>query len=295
MNWKHASLRALGWRVTLLGAVAGLWAALLYEGAVLLMAQWPLPWIGPFLPAVVLGLGLGALLAPIGSLVDRYPHRAAKAALLGALLGVAASGAGLLLLYAVVQLAGAERPQWVSWPTVPAVLALQGAAVGFASGMAGGRSKLALRRAGHGLLAGAVLGVPFAGGLFWFGDSAWQPLAGYALWGSVLAGWIFWGERRFARRWLRLVTGPGEDTLIPLTASLVTVGRLESNDVPLLHHREVFPLHCQLRREAGHYKIVDEEQGGLVLVNYRQVQEHALKPGDLLKIGSALLQYGEGR
>jgi hypothetical protein len=29
------------------------------------------------------------------------------------------------------------------------------------------------------------------------------------------------------------------------------------------------------------------------MVNFRQVQEQVLKAGDLVKIGSALLQYGE--
>ncbi len=41
------------------------------------------------------------------------------------------------------------------------------------------------------------------------------------------------------------------------------------------------------------YQIGHPEENGVVLVNYREVHDHTLRPGDIVKIGSALLQYGE--
>ncbi len=112
-------------------------------------------------------------------------------------------------------------------------------------------------------------------------------------WSALLALILFWWEKRGARRWLRLLTGPGEDSIFPLDGPEITLGKHERNDIPLLHYREIYPFHCVLRWQRDHYEIADSEQGGMVLVNYRQVQDQALRAGDLVKIGSALLQYGE--
>ena len=122
---------------------------------------------------------------------------------------------------------------------------------------------------------------------------AWAVLAALVVWSGTLALLLHWSERRRARRWLRLLSGPGEDRIIPLQGGPLTLGRNERNDIPLLDFHEIYPYHCELRWASDHYDIVDNERGGIVLVNFRQVQEHALKSGDLIKIGTALLQYGE--
>ena len=83
------------------------------------------------------------------------------------------------------------------------------------------------------------------------------------------------------------------DSIFPLRGRRLWLGKSERNDVPLTDFQEVYPFHCELRWSGDHYDIADSEQGGVVLVNYRQVQDYALRPGDLIKVGSALLQYGE--
>jgi hypothetical protein len=55
----------------------------------------------------------------------------------------------------------------------------------------------------------------------------------------------------------------------------------------------LYPFHCTLRRDGKHFELADEDQGGSVLVNFRQAQNQTLKSGDLVKIGTALFQYGE--
>jgi len=294
MDWKSTALRALGLKALLLGAVAGLWASLLGELARALLPAPSDPLLSA-VPLLALGLTLGALLAPADSLLNRFPRRAARAALAGGVLGALAAllgHGGLGLLHAALP---AQGPRWLGGAGFSAQMALFGAAVGFASAMGGARWALARRRAAHGLWAGALLGGLLAALLAVAGDRAGVYPAGLAAWAALLAWLLFWRELRFARRWLRVVSGPGEDSLFPLLGNKVTLGRLESNDIPLPHHREVFPRHCLLTRGDGAYRIIDEEQGGLVLVNFRQTQEQTLKPGDLLKVGTALLQYGEAK
>ncbi|MDH4225076.1 MAG: FHA domain-containing protein, partial [Deltaproteobacteria bacterium] len=114
------------------------------------------------------------------------------------------------------------------------------------------------------------------------------------LWGGGMALLGMTPRRLFSKRWLRVLMGAHEDYIFPLQGKTITLGKLESNDIPLLGSEEVFPRHCEIRWVADHYEIIDDEQGGVVLVNFRPIQNHPLKPGDLIKVGSALLQYGEG-
>jgi Inner membrane component of T3SS, cytoplasmic domain len=293
MNWRKVALNGLRWKLLALGAVAGLWGSLLHEAVALLPAArgWQLP--HALLAGAALGLGLGLFLGPADALLHHYFRRALKTAVAGALLGALLGAAG-----AALQLAGARVEAWpgvtpahLAWLGLGLTLGLIGAAGGLAATLGEGHRRLGRTLAG--LLAGALLGGALAAAAQAVADDAWALLGALVLWGALLALTLYWWPRRWARRWLRLLTGPGEDDIFPLRGGHITLGKNERNDIPLREFQEIFPYHCALRWATDHYEIVDNEQGGIVLVNYRQVQEHALKPGDLIKIGSALLQYGE--
>lgn len=300
MNWKKVALNALRWKMLVLGAAGGLWGSLLHESALLLPDGPGGPTGRLLLAGAALGLGLGVWLAPVNALLRHYLRRGLKAALAGALLGALLGALGAALRAGLLRSAATLGSAW-AWATPP-VLAVAGlalmlgliaAAAGLAAGLVAERNGRVLRRGLLGLLGGAALGVPvgLVAEAAW--GEAWLVLAALVGWSALLALSLHWWELRRARRWLRLLTGPGEDDIFPLAAGHMTLGKHERNDIPLLHFQEVYPYHCELRWSADHYDIVDNEQGGVVLVNYRQVQEHALKPGDLVKIGTALLQYGE--
>jgi hypothetical protein len=298
MNWKNLSLRRLRWKTLLLGGMAGVWGAFLEESARVLVALAKGPAELSVLPQVLLGLGLGLALAPMGELLRHSWSRGWKAAalggLLGALVGLAQGGVAVLILprLGVVPLPGlpgllgrvAEGALW---------LGLFAGAAGLGSGLALRNRALALRRLRSGVLAGLILGIaPAAAELLW-PQQHWFQLGAFFLWGAIVAQVLFWMEMRFARHWMRVLTGPGEDEFYPLINSTVRLGKADSNEIPLPHYQEVFPVHCQLQWKKDHYDIIDDELGGTVFVNFRQVQEQTLKSGDLVKIGSALLQYGE--
>ena len=301
MNWKSVTLQSQLWRMLALGAAAGLWAAFLAEGALLLAEG--LPWLRTFLPVLVLGLVFGALFAPIGEYLNRHFRRAAKAALLGGLLGGLAGllGFALIALLTDVQArnaGGAAGAVALSaplrWAWFGTSLAITAAAAALASSLARPHWARGLRRALRAAVGGAALGIPLAALGTAAGGNPWMLAAGMGGWGALMTLAVFWLEQRMARRWLRVLIGPGEERFFPLDKRRITLGRVESNDIPLLEGQEVYPHHCEIKWNHDHYEIVDDEQGGVVLVNFRQVQEHPLKPGDLVKIGSVLLQYGEG-
>ena len=293
------ALGSLRWKLLALGAAAGLWGSLLHESALLLPGseRWEL--LRALLSGGALGLGIGVLLAPADALLHHYLRRALRSALAGALLG---GLLGVLGTAAQVALQDADAAIGAQWPWATPIR-LEAAGLVLTLGLVGAGSALAAnlfpsrRHALRQVLLGGIVGMALAALLVpLLGAAAFDPwavLSALAVWSGLLALVLHGWARRRARRWLRLVTGPGEDSIFPLQGRQVTLGKHERNDIPLVDFQEIFPFHCELRWAADHYEIVDNEQGGVVLVNFRQVQEHALRPGDLVKIGSALLQYGE--
>lgn len=297
MNWKSVSLNALRWRLLLLGVTAGLWGGVLRESALWLPGA--VPTAPLLLGGLGLGLGLGALLAPAEALVLRYYRRAWRLALAGALLGaglgLAAAAADLWLLDTLRR--ASPQAGWLRTLAVDAGLILTLGLAGGGSGIAAGLYPVRRARMWRGGLIGLVLGVLLGAAVIAVAAlaayDAWALLALLAGWGAVMALALHWWRRRRAARWLRLLTGSNAESVFPLEGTRMRLGKNQRNDVPLTDFQEVYPYHCEIRWVGDHYEIVDNEQGGVVLVNYRQVQEHALRPGDLIKIGTALLQYGE--
>ncbi len=301
MNWMRASLNRWRANTLLLGAIAGIWASLFHQLLLWLTSEMAAGALPSALVGMAFGAGMCGGLASAEDLINRCLKRALKSAFFGAVLGIVAGGVSFVLLETLVTPAARVdvrnfAPEGIApWLGIPPIMGLVGAAAGLAAGYAAGRGPKALRRMAAGAGTGVVAGIPLALVLAFTREVGWvMPLA-FAGWGAAVAFGMFWGERRFARRWLRVLTGPGEDNFYPLSAPWITMGKLESNDIPLLDYQEVFPYHCRLQWQNGHYRIVDGEQGGTVLVNYRQINDQALKSGDLVKIGSALLQYGEAQ
>lgn len=302
MNWRSIWLRGQVWQYALLGAMSGLWAAFAYEGVQsLVVGLWGpgLSVLPALLPGTALGAFLGGTFASLDEFMGHYPRRALRTGGSGALLGALGGLAGLGPLGLLVPVAGAsaavpltEGALW-HWGLFAPALGVVAAAACFASGLGVGQTRLGVQRAGWGFVGGAVTGAVLAAGFALANPVSWLHLGGFAAWGAVLAVIVYWREKRFARHWLRVLTGPGEDRILPLRGLEIRLGKLESNEIPLPGYQEIHPVHCQMRWTGEHYQIIDDETGGTVLVNFRQVQEQVLKTGDLVKIGSALLQYGE--
>lgn len=58
-----------------------------------------------------------------------------------------------------------------------------------------------------------------------------------------------------------------------------------------LHDPKVAPAHCEIRRMAHGFKLVDLETTAGTLVNDHSVNQHFLKDGDVIKIGGARITY----
>jgi hypothetical protein len=133
----------------------------------------------------------------------------------------------------------------------PVALGILSGTTALASGLAIGQGGLGLRRAiwgsASGFVGGALLAVVFA----YLPASPWIHLIGFALWSALAALAVYWREKRYAARWLRVLTGPGEDRILPLLGTELRLGKLESNEIPLPFYQEIYPVHSSCAGPAS--------------------------------------------
>ncbi len=93
--------------------------------------------------------------------------------------------------------------------------------------------------------------------------------------------------------YLRILTGRNEGQVYLLDRDVFSLGYLPENDIILRGYSEVCENHAYIVKNNDYYSIVNDYPGGQVFVNYRLVEQQNMKHGDIIKIGTALLQYGE--
>jgi hypothetical protein len=92
---------------------------------------------------------------------------------------------------------------------------------------------------------------------------------------------------------LRVVSGKQEGQIFLLDQNRFTLGYGSQNDFIMKGYSEVCELHANILKKGKEVIIENADEGGEVLVNYRLVDQQSMKKGDVIKIGTALLQYYE--
>lgn len=77
---------------------------------------------------------------------------------------------------------------------------------------------------------------------------------------------------------------------VPLSTSLVNIGRADHNDI-ILDDPHVSRHHAQIRLRWGVYTLFDVESAAGTFVNEVRVREHRLQNGDTIRLGQSLLLY----
>lgn len=104
-------------------------------------------------------------------------------------------------------------------------------------------------------------------------------------------------ERLSAERagapFLVLRDGAGRQQLLRLEGDRLSVGRAESNGVPLPWDTEVSRLHAELERIAGEWTLVDDglSRNGTYVNGTRVSGRARLRDGDVIRIGQTTLAY----
>jgi serine/threonine protein kinase len=93
---------------------------------------------------------------------------------------------------------------------------------------------------------------------------------------------------------LVVVAGPDEGRAFPLGDEAVLLGRSRATDTHLIDPH-VSRVHCEIKRDHDHYLVTDFESPGGTFVNGKRITQHALTPGDLIRIGATHLQFEEDK
>ncbi len=102
------------------------------------------------------------------------------------------------------------------------------------------------------------------------------------------------GSPQSGRRAFLVVATDGQSPVrFDLGGPLITVGRASDNDV-IVDDPLVSRHHCQLKLQHGAYGLVDLGSRNGSMVNGQAVQQVALGPGDLIRIGNTSIEFGVG-
>ena len=72
------------------------------------------------------------------------------------------------------------------------------------------------------------------------------------------------------------------------------IGRRVDNDI-VLDLPSISRQHAQIRWRQRYFVLYDVSSHGRTYVNGSQIQEHILRPGDVIALSDLFLVYGEGR
>ncbi len=81
---------------------------------------------------------------------------------------------------------------------------------------------------------------------------------------------------------------------IPLDRPVMRIGRRVENDI-MLDSPAISRQHVQIRWRQGYFVLYDVSGHSRTSVNGEPVQEHVLRPGDVIALSDIFLVYGEGR
>ena len=91
---------------------------------------------------------------------------------------------------------------------------------------------------------------------------------------------------------LRILRGPMVDTIFPLGAKTITIGRSPNCDI-CLNDMTVSRLHAQIEPDEVGFTITDLNSFNGVWINNKSVNAHHLKQGDIVQLGKFSLVYQE--
>jgi pSer/pThr/pTyr-binding forkhead associated (FHA) protein len=82
------------------------------------------------------------------------------------------------------------------------------------------------------------------------------------------------------------------DKIIPLAKSVINIGRKSSNQI-VINDLRVSRIHAQIRRIQETYVVFDVGSTGGTYVNSERVNQHTLRPGDVISLAGYPIIYTE--
>ena len=138
-----------------------------------------------------------------------------------------------------------------------------------------------------GLIAGMMIEIFIH---YWKLDSI-LLLIPYCIFGILMINTIVHFGRASKQAWLKTLNGNLSGIEFILTETVHYIGSQPSDDINLLDYKDINRTHAKVIMCDGEFSLLDNDPFARTYINFRPVQEQQLKNGDILKIGSALLQF----
>ena len=273
--------------VLIVGALGGASGWGLLQVLFYFHSQSPFPLMDQFVyEGIIVGLGLGALINAKDAIFNRNAEALIQRMLLGGCFGAVAgfisftAAQGLLVFYFPVN--GVRLVAWI-------ILGL----------CIGGFASFVLppsRRIVYQIVSGGIGGL-IGGILFELSQLLMLDYLGNFL-GLVLIGMsILFSmaliETWFSKAYIRVLSGTNEGQIYFLDKDQFSIGYAPQSDIVLTGYAEICEKHARVFKQGQQCFLQNTQTGGQVLINYRLIHQQAMKKGDIIKIGTALLQYCE--
>ena len=144
-----------------------------------------------------------------------------------------------------------------------------------------------------GAIGGGLLGGLFFESYQLSQTATMSSLLGLVVWGMILSLSIVVFEVYSSKAYLRVLTGKSKGKIHFMDKDKYSMGYQSHNDIILRGYTEVCDTHAHIIKNNPNYQIINVSPGGKVFVNYRFVEQQNMKNGDIIKLGSALLQFCE--
>lgn len=82
------------------------------------------------------------------------------------------------------------------------------------------------------------------------------------------------------------------DKIVPLSKSVINIGRKSSNQI-IINDLRISRIHAQIRRIQGSYVLFDVGSTGGTYVNSTRINQHILRPGDVISLAGYTMIYSE--
>lgn len=281
-----------------LGLLAGIGVWPAAEAILFFQDRFPSYLLFLALLGAVVGALMGAFLGAGEGITSRIKSRIPNGMLLGALIGCFGGVAGVLVGQAALWLSGELFMRSYGnfqWVVLPVSRAIGWGVLGIFVGASEGVRAMSPKKITVGILGG-LLGGLAGGAVLEYSRLLFPHLALSRLLGLVVLGLaigFFYGmiEQGLASGVMRILTGELKGKEFLINQGRMRIGRSKRNEIALPSYQDLADFQAQVRVKKGETYLVNLEPKLAVLVNEEKIQEHKLKLGDVIKIGSAKIFY----
>ena len=235
----------------------------------------------------LIGLGLGLVLQSRASILNHHElmgvlFKMFIGAFLGAIFGLICFGIGNLLIALQISPSICHIISWT----------LLGLSITGTSELFCPSSGFSVPRIISGGIGGTIGGSIFEL-LLQYHLSGTEHFVGIVLVGFSIFLIIGIAENKITSFGIKVLSGKQEGQIFLLNQNRFSLGYGLQNNLILRGYAEVCDTHAHITKRGNQNYIESADIGGDILVNYRLVDQQSIKKGDVIKIGTALMQYYE--